>query len=75
MNLVLLFSLGFAAGMFANSLINFFIYLKKKCGVLKIDRSNPEKDTYRFEIDKLEDLNKRNFIILRIENDADLSRK
>ena len=44
-------------------------------GTLKIDHSNPEKDLYRFEIDKIEDLSERRVLILKIDNNADLSQK
>ena len=48
---------------------------RPKVGVLKIDHSNPEKDTYRFEIDDLDGLSKRKQITLTIDNHADLSQK
>lgn len=44
-------------------------------GTLKIDHSNPEKDSYRFEIDDLSKLNKKTWFILRIDHKADLSQK
>lgn len=47
----------------------------KSFGVLRIDHSNPEKDMYRFEIDKLESLSSKKKIVLKIDNDADLSQK
>lgn len=43
-------------------------------GVLRIDHTNPEKDLYRFEIDNLDNLSARNRIVLRVDNDAKLSR-
>lgn len=42
-------------------------------GVLRIDHSNPEKDIYRFEIDNIEKLSKKKAIVLKIDNQADLS--
>jgi len=44
-------------------------------GTLRIDHSNPEKDIYRFEIDKFEDLSKKKRVLLHIDNNADLSHK
>ena len=44
-------------------------------GTLKIDHSDPKKDIYRFEIDKLENLSKTKRVILKVDNHADLSRK
>ena len=46
-----------------------------KVGTLKIDHSDPEKDLYRFEIEDLDKLRKRKFIVLEIDNRADLSQK
>lgn len=44
-------------------------------GVLKIDHSNPERDTYRFEIDDLENIRNKHRLILKIDHNADLSQK
>ena len=42
-------------------------------GTLKIDHTNPSKDVYRFEIDNLSVLDKKNIIALRVDHHADLS--
>lgn len=42
-------------------------------GVLRIDHSNPDKDVYRFEINKLDDLTNKKRIILIIDHNANLS--
>ena len=47
--------------------------LERPAGVLKIDRSNPEKDVYRFEIDDLDSLHKKKRIVLKVDNDAAIS--
>lgn len=44
-------------------------------GTLKIDKSNPDAPKYRFEVDKLENLDKRKGFLLKVENNADLSQK
>lgn len=44
-------------------------------GVLRIDHSNPNKDTYRFEIPNLDILAKKKYIVLKIDNHADLSQE
>jgi hypothetical protein len=44
-------------------------------GVLLIDSSNPEKDVYRFDVGNMDDLSKKKRVILKVENDADLSQK
>ena len=43
-------------------------------GILKIDTSNPEKHTYRFEIDDLDKLTKKKRFVLKVDSNADLSR-
>lgn len=44
-------------------------------GTLRVDRSNPQKDVYRLEIDDLEAISRRSRIIIKIDNKADLSQK
>ena len=48
-------------------------YLRHTCGTLKIDRSNPAKDLYRFDIDNLDALSNKKRIVLKVDNKADLS--
>lgn len=61
-------------GIFAGSLITSIIFfIKSSSGTLKIDRSNPQKDVYRFEIKDLDRLNKKKYVRLKIDNNADLS--
>ena len=47
----------------------------RKAGTLRIDHSNPEKDVYRIEIDDLDGLSKKKHVILKVDNNADLSQK
>ena len=64
----------FLVGVFVGSIIsNIIFYVRSGSGTLKIDHSNPEKDLYRFEINRLDILNKKKKIILKVDNDADLS--
>lgn len=43
-------------------------------GTLKIDHSDPEKDRYLFDLgDNLDKLSKKKRIILKVDNNADLS--
>lgn len=44
-------------------------------GTLKIDTSNPDKDVYRIEIDRLDRLTKKRRIILKVDPKADLSQE
>lgn len=48
--------------------------LKSSIGVLRIDCSNPEKDTYRFDLKDIDKLSKKKLIVLKVDNKADLSR-
>ena len=62
--------LGFIFGI----VITIIVVMNKTAnGILKIDHSNPEKDVYRFDINDLDKLNKKNRIVLKIDHHADLS--
>lgn len=69
---LLWFLLGLLSGVIITSVI---CCLQIKQGVLKIDHSNPEKDIYRLDIDDLDCLTKKKRLILKIDNNADLSQK
>lgn len=69
--LIVGFVVGFVVGLLMMNVINRL--LERPAGVLKIDRSNPEKDVYRFEIDDLDSLHKKKRIVLKIDNDAAIS--
>ena len=62
--------LSFIVGLLISDII-FFAH--GTTGTLRIDRRSPEKDLYRFELDKFEDLEKKDYIILKIDKNADLS--
>ena len=50
-------------------------YIINKVGTLKIDHSDHEKDIYRIDINEIDKLSKKKLIILKIDNNADLSQK
>ena len=50
-------------------------YIINKVGTLKIDHSDPEKDIYRIDINDLDKLSKKKLIVLKVNNNADLSQK
>lgn len=53
-----------------------FMRTLKPSGTLRIDHSNPEKDIYRLEFDgDLDELNHKTRIILKIDNNANLSQE
>ena len=61
-------------GMFIGITIMIVIYhTKKTTGTLRIDHSNPEKDVYRFELDRIEDLSNSLRVVLKVDHNADLS--
>lgn len=51
-------------------------HFEKPHGTLRIDHSNPEKDIYRMEFDDdLAELNKKKRVILKVDNNANLSQE
>lgn len=64
-------------GVLVGSIIsNIIFYIRyRKAGTLRIDHSNPEKDVYRIEIDDLDGLSKKKHVILKVDNNANLSQK
>ena len=71
MELAFVFIFGIVIGLFAAGLMA----LRIQVGTLRIDHSNSEKDTYLFEIDDLDKISEKEFVILRVDNYADLSQK
>lgn len=64
-------AIGFTAGL-SLSVILMFVRSRTH-GVLRIDRSNPDKDVYRIEIDDLDTLAKKRRVVLKVDPNADLS--
>lgn len=76
MTITLLFWIAFIGGFIAGLFVMFlFISRINVAGTLKIDHHNPEKDVYRFVIDDFDVLMKKKRIILKVDDNADLSRK
>lgn len=44
-------------------------------GVLRIDKTNPSKTLYRFEVNSLENIEKKKKIVLKIISITDISRQ
>lgn len=64
----------FIIGVFMGAIIYAVIqHIFETHGTLRIDHSNQEKDVYRFEIDDLDKLNKKHYVKLKIDHNADLS--
>ena len=62
--------IGMAAGILLSRILD---RTRTSSGVLRIDRTNPAKDIYRFDIDDLDALDKKKRIILTIDHNAVLS--
>ena len=65
--------IGLLVGSIISNIIFFIRY--RKAGTLRIDHSDPIKDVYRIEIDDLDGLSKKRHVILKVDNNADLSQK
>ena len=55
--------------------INLIINIKHSHGVLKIDKSNPEKDLYLFEIDNLDSIEETDWIRLKVVKNGSFNGK
>lgn len=67
LNFVLVFLLG--------AVLTLVVISRLSSGTIKIDRTNPAKDVYRLEIDNLDKLAKKKYVLLRVNSHADLSQK
>lgn len=68
---VLFVVLGYVLGVIASILVFMLFALG---GTLRIDSvSNPERELYRFEVDDIENIGKKKFIVLTIDHNANLS--
>lgn len=65
--------IGLLVGSIISNIIFFIRY--RTVGTLRIDHSDPVKDVYRIEIDDLDGLSKKKHVILKVDNNADLSQK
>ena len=64
---------GIAIGMFVSYMV---LIGKTAYGTLSIDHTNPEKDLYRIDIDgNFDNISKEKRIVLKVDNDANLSQK
>lgn len=69
------FAFAFVAGIIVGMLVTAIATLRMRVGSLLIDTSDPEKDIYRLDIDDLENISKKDFIMLRVDSHANLSQK
>lgn len=67
---VLIAVLGFVLGVVISALVFMVFSLG---GTLRIDSvSNPERELYRFEVDDIENIGKKKWIVLTIDHNANL---
>ena len=72
----MVYFIAFVFGLIFGAVLSTVIHnVRSHSGVLKIDRSNPNKDVYRFDVEDLDGLVKKKFITLKVDNNADLSQK
>ena len=64
--------IGCIVGTLITSLV---VRYRRTSGTLKIDRTDPEKDRYRFEIDDLGNVHTKKRIVLKIDPNANLSQE
>ena len=69
---LLILALGLVIGAAVATL---FMLFTSGHGTLHIDHSNPEKDVYNFEIDRVDNLNKKKRFIMQIEHHTDITQK
>lgn len=65
--------IGIIVGGFVSSVFMLFRYVTY--GTLLIDRSNPEKDIYRIEFDRIDNMSRKKRLVLKINSNADLSQE
>lgn len=72
----LMLALGAVIGAIVGTVVTYFSYSRGvEVGVLKIDRSNPEKDVYRFVVNDIDKMAMKKRIVLKVDANADLSQK
>lgn len=68
----LLIGFVFGLGFITNYLLMMTLYFN---GKLEIDKHGEEKDIYRLNLSKIEKLDNRQYLILKIDKNADLTQK
>ena len=63
----------FIIGLIVGIFIMAFGVLTLKVGTLRIDHNSSDKDVYRFEINNLDKLSNRKYILMKVDPNADLS--
>lgn len=69
------FAFAFVFGIIVGMGITVISLMRFNGGTLKIDHSDSQRDVYLFEIKDLDNISEKDFIILHVDNYADLSQK
>lgn len=65
---VLCILIGLAIGSFIAGIASGFVRAARADGTIYIDRSNPEKDVYRLELNSLSDLEHKRYVVFKVDN-------
>lgn len=68
----LILALGLVIGAAVSTL---FMHFRAGHGTLHVDHSDPKKDTYRFNLDRLDELDKKQIFIMRVKHDTNATQK
>ena len=63
----------FIAFALTNILVDVIWFARALSGTLRIDRTNPEKDVYKFEVGDLDALPKKKYVVLKVDKNAKIS--
>lgn len=63
------FALGLLTGIITMAIGIYYLTV----GTLRIDQISADRDLYRFEIDNLDELSNKKYIVLKVDPNADLS--
>lgn len=66
---------GILIGLGIGIILMLIILLRMLFGTIKIDQHNSKKDIYRIEIEDLDSLAKKKYILLKVDRNADFSQE
>ena len=69
----MLWLIGIVGSLIGSALTVVVFYSLFTDGTLRIDRTDPEKDIYRIDLNSLDNLHKKRRVVLKVDPNADLS--
>lgn len=69
----MLWLIGIVGSLIGSALTVIVFYSLFTDGTLRIDRTDPEKDIYRIDLNSLDNLHKKRRVVLKVDPNADLS--